>query len=119
MFNFLGEKRQGAIHDFFDKCSDIKYSIKLSPILNFIFNNNLERIYELKKELELLLEVVKRLEVDSARYDFICNQVNSNLQILGLNSWFTGKNADEIKKKLNKIKDMQAIERKAIRILPI
>ena len=39
MFNFLGEKRQGAICDFFDKCSDIKYSVKLAPILNFIFNN--------------------------------------------------------------------------------
>ena len=49
MFNFLGEKRQGAIHDFFDKCSDIKYSVKLAPILNFIFNNNLEKIYLLQK----------------------------------------------------------------------
>lgn len=45
MFNFLGEKRQGSIQNFFDKCSDIKYSIKLMPILNFIFNNNLEKIY--------------------------------------------------------------------------
>ena len=54
MFNFLGEKRQGAIHDFFDKCSDIKYSVKLVPILNFIFNNNLEKIYWLQRELEQL-----------------------------------------------------------------
>lgn len=112
MFNFLGEKRQGAIHDFLDKSSDIKYSIKLSPILNFIFNNNLERIYELKKELEILLEQVKELEKNTAKYDFICNQVNNNLQKLGSNTWYTGKNADDIRKQLNEIKDMQAVVRK-------
>ncbi len=112
MFNFLGEKRQGAIHDFLDKSSDIKYSIKLSAILNFIFNNNLERIYELKKELKILLEQVKELEKNTAKYDFICNQVNNNLQKLGSNTWYTGKNADDIRKQLNEIKDMQAVVRK-------
>ncbi|SDQ27044.1 hypothetical protein [Virgibacillus salinus] len=112
MFNFLGEKRQGAIHDFLDKSSDIKYSIKLSPILNFIFNNNLEKIYELKKELEILLEKVKELEKNTAKYDFICNQVNNNLQKLGSNTWYTGKNANDIRKQLNEIKDMQAVVRK-------
>lgn len=112
MFNFLGEKRQGAIHDFFDKCSDVKYSIKLTPILNFIFNKNLEKIYALQKELNILLEEVKKLEVTSARYDFICNQVNSNIQKLGSNTWYTGKNADEIKKQLNEIKDMQVVGKK-------
>ena len=29
MFNFLGEKRQGAIHDFLDKCSEIR-----EPLIN-------------------------------------------------------------------------------------
>ena len=52
MFNFLGEKRQGVTHDFLDKCSDIKYSVKLTPILNYIFNNNLENIYYLQQEIE-------------------------------------------------------------------
>ncbi|MGG3926523.1 hypothetical protein ABET51_11050 [Metabacillus fastidiosus] len=112
MFNFLGEKRQGAIQDFFDKCSDVKYSTKLSPILNFIFNKNLERIYELQNELKNLLEEVKKLEIDSAKYEFIYNQVNSNLQKLGSNSWYTGKNANDIREQLNEIKDMQIIVRK-------
>jgi hypothetical protein len=112
MFNFLGEQRQGAIHDFFDKCSDIKYSIKLAPILNFIFNKNLARIYELQKELNTLLEDVKKLEVNSARYDFICNQVNINLQKLGATLWYSGKNADDIRKQLNDIKDMQVVVKK-------
>lgn len=100
MFNFLGEKRQGAIHDFFDKCSDIKYSIKLVPILNFIFNNNLEKIYLLQKKLEQLQQELKDLETTSSRYDFICSQVNRNIQKLGSNVWYTGRNADDIKKNM-------------------
>lgn len=113
MFNFLGEKRQGVIHDFLDKCSDIKYSIKLAPILNFIFNKNLEKIYELQQELELLLEEIKELEASSNRYDFICRQVNNNLQKLGSNTWYTGKNASDVRKQLNEIKNMQGLVKKA------
>lgn len=112
MFNFLGEKRQGAIQDFFDKCSDIKYSIKLAPILNFIFNKNLEKIYALQTELADLLEEVRKLENNSARYDFIFNQVNKNLQKLNSNVWYTGKNADDIRKYLNSLRDMKADSRK-------
>lgn len=107
MFNFLGEKRQGAIHDFFDKCSDIKYSVKLAPILNFIFNNNLEKIYLLQKELDQLQQELKNLEVMSSRYEFICSQVNRNIQKLGFNIWYTGKNAEDIRKSLSEIKNME------------
>ncbi|WP_199768880.1 hypothetical protein [Paenibacillus polymyxa] len=106
MFNFLGEKRQGAIHDFFDKCSDVRYSIKLAPILNFIFNKNLGRIHELKEELNNLLEEIRVLEDNFAKYEFIYNRVNSNLQKLGLNIWYNGKNADEIKQKIDEMKAM-------------
>lgn len=112
MFNFLGEKRQGAIHDFLDKCSDVRYSVKLSPILNFIFNKNLERIYELQKELDDMLADLKEMEMNSARYDFILKQVNKNLQKLGGNIWYTGKNVDEIREHINTIKDMQNIGKK-------
>lgn len=112
MFNFLGEKRQGAIHDFFDKCSDVKYSVKLTSVLNFIFNNNLERISELQNELELLLAELKELEMSSARYDFVINQVNKNLQKLGGNVWYTGKNAEDIRKHLISIKSMENINKK-------
>lgn len=112
MFNFLGEKRQGAIHDFLDKCSDVRYSVKLAPVLNFIFNNNLERIYELQNELEALLSELKELETNSARYDFVINQVNKNLQKLGGDIWYTGKNADDIRKHLSSIKSMQNISKK-------
>lgn len=112
MFNFLGEKRQGAICDFFDKCSDIKYSVKLAPILNFIFNNNLEKIYLLQRNLEELQEKLKELEIVSSRYDFICTQVNRNIQKLGSNIWYTGKNADVIRENIKEIKNMEETKRK-------
>ncbi len=112
MFNFLGEKRQGAIHDFLDKCSDVRYSVKLSPILNFIFNKNLEKIYGLQKELEDMIADLKEMEINSARYEFILKQVNNNLQKLDGNIWYTGKNADDIRKYLNTIKNMQNTEKK-------
>lgn len=114
MFNFLGEKRQGEIHDFFDKCSDIRYSVKLLPILNFIFNNNLEKIYSLQRELEQLQQELKNLEVTSSKYDFICTQINRNIQRLGSNVWYTGRNADEIRKNINEIKNMEEPKRKGV-----
>lgn len=113
MFNFLGEKRQGAIHDFFDKCSKVEYSVKLAPILNFIFNNNLEKIYDLQKELEESQEKLKTLEASSSRYDFICSQVNKNIQKLGMNIWYTGKNAEDIRKNILEIKSMQEPKKRA------
>ena len=112
MFNFLGEKGQGAIHDFFDKCSNIKYSIKLVPILNFIFNNNLEKIYDLQLKLEALQERLKKLEEGSLKYNFICTHVNMNLQKLGTNIYYTGHNAKDIREILDDIKNMEETKKK-------
>lgn len=114
MFNFLGERGQGAIQDFFDKCDDIKYAVKLTPILNFIFNNNHEKIYELQKQLDQCLEELKNLETTSSRYDFICAQVNKNIQKLGSNVWYTGNNADDVRRNINEIKNMGEPEKKGI-----
>lgn len=107
MFNFLGEKEQGKIQDFLDKCSGIKYSVKLNPILNFIFNNNLDKIHELQKELDLLLEDLKELESNSSRFEFVITQVNANLQKLGSNTWYNGKNPKDIKSFILNTKEMQ------------
>lgn len=107
MFNFLGEKRQGVIQDFLDKCSEIRYSVKLGSILNFIFNKNLERIRELQGELEKSLKDLKNLENKSSRYDFVINKVNDNLQLLGGKIEYNGTNGEKIKKFLADIKNME------------
>ncbi len=112
IFNFLGEKRQGIIHDFFDKCSNIKYSVKLAPILNFIFNSNLEKIYLLQKELEKLQDELRKAEMAYSRYDFICKQVNKNIEKLGSNVWFDGKNVEDIRKNIADIKNMEEPKKK-------
>lgn len=112
LFNFLGEKRQGYIQDFFDKCTDIKYSIKLESILNYIFNNNLKEINDLQKELERLKIELNELENRVIRYKFICNQVNTNIEKLDLNVWYNGNNADEIHKIINDIKAMNEPQKK-------
>lgn len=112
MFNFLGENGQGATYDFFDKCRQIRYSVKLMPILNFVFNSHLEEIFELQKELKLLLEDIKELESSSVKFDFVCTQVNKNLQILGCNSWYTGKNTNDVIEQVKKVKNMRNIENK-------
>lgn len=111
MFNFLGEKGQGKIQDFLDKCSDVKYSVKLNPILNFIFNKNLEKIYELQNELDQLRNEVKKLENSSHKFEFIINQVNENLQKLGGSIWYTGKNREDIKVYISSIVDMQNMKK--------
>lgn len=123
MFNFLGEKGQGKIQDFLDKCSNIKYSVKLNPILNFIFNNNLEKIYELQRELDSLLQEVKELEYNVQKQGFVINQVNENLQKIDGNILYNGKNPDEISARLTAIKEMrnedQKVERRNIADLEV
>lgn len=109
MFNFLGEKRQGAIQDFLDKSNDVRYSIKLVPILNYIFNNHLDKIFALQRELKQLSEEVIKLEALSARFDFVVKQVNRNLQKLDSHILYSGKNVEEVRQELNNIKEMRIL----------
>ena len=75
LFNFLGEKRQGILNDFFDKCSKLKYSIKLPAILNYIFNRNLEEIEQLKKEEAELAATLENIVNRIAQNEEIKNRV--------------------------------------------
>lgn len=108
MFNFLGEKRQGILNDFLDKCSNIKYSIKLNPILNFIFNKNLSRIFDLKKELEELEDEISVLEIDRNKLDFICSKINLNLCKLNIPTVYNGRNSEKIRDEIQKIRNMES-----------
>lgn len=107
IFNFLGEKRQGNIQDFLDKGRDIEYSVKLPSLLNFIFNKNLKRIFELETEVENLQKDIKNLELKKNQYDFITKEINNNLIILDLNIQYDGKNVELIKQRLEQYKLME------------
>ncbi len=47
------------------------------------------------------------MEVSRQRYDFIINQVNSNLLKLGGSVTYTGRNAEDIKRFINSVREMQ------------
>lgn len=115
MFNFLGEKGQGLTRDFLDKCRDIKYSVKLAPVLNYIFNDNVEKIAEVKKEIEEIKEKIRGLEVKNDSYSFARSQINNNLLKINSNVIFNGHNEDEIQKELIRIMQMDVEQPKYLR----
>lgn len=115
MFNFLGEKGQGLTRDFLDKCRDIKYSVKLAPILNYIFNDNIERIAKIKKKIEVLKERIRELEVKNDSFNFAQKQINSNLLKINSNTVFNGHNGEEIQKELSQIMKMNTEQPKKLR----
>lgn len=107
MFNFLGENGQGMIRYFFDKCSDVKYSVKLAPVLNFIFNNHQEEIAKLEEKLNDLSSEYEKLKAKYAKYEFLKSEINRNARILRLNIEYNGKNKDDIKDRLLKLKNLE------------
>ena len=98
MFNFLGETRQGVMNDFFDKCSRIEYKLKLYALLDLIFNKNINEIMSLEKELEQLTKDIKNLEKSEFKYEYINNQINDCINILGLGIVYDGTNKKKILK---------------------
>lgn len=112
MFNFLGETRQGVTNDFFDKCSKIEYKLKIYALLDLIFNKNIEEIMSLEKELEQLLKEVKELEKSEYRFEYINNQINDCINILGIDISYDGTNRQRIIKKLDDIKQLNSLQKK-------
>ena len=107
MFNFLGEQGQGMTRDFLDKCRDVKYSVKLAPILNYIFNDNIEQIAVLKKKLLMLKEKIRELEVKNDSFIFAQRQINSNLLKINSSVVFNGHNGEEVQKEVSKVMAME------------
>lgn len=106
LFNFLGENRQGVLNDFFDKCSDIRYSIKLPAILNYVFNKNLAEIEKLKKTEANLASSLESLEKRIAQNEEVKNRINRQLEILGIEKVFTGNNAADTLKAIDEFQGM-------------
>lgn len=103
MFNFLGELRQGVLVDFFDKCSQIQYSTKVMPILNYIFNKNVERIFWLQNKIAEIQNQIKENERISDNSIAIINKVNHYLHFLNMKEAFNGYNKQSILDNLNNL----------------
>ena len=106
LFNFLGENRQGVLNDFFDKSTDIRYALKQPAILNYIFNKNLAEIEELKKTEEILAGQLESLEKKLAQNEEIKNRINRQLEVIGIDKTFSGKNGSEIQQAIIDFQNM-------------
>ena len=113
MFNFLGENGQGLIRYFLDKCSDVKYSVKLNSVLNFIFNNHQKEIADLEAKLKNLEEEYELLKENNSKYEFLKAEIDKNARILRLNIEYTGKNKNEIKKRIEQLKNLEEMPKKS------
>jgi hypothetical protein len=107
LFNFLGEKSLGRIQDFFDKCSDFKYSMKLSSILNLLFNNNIEKIFQIEADIMKLKKDLSSLEAITNIYKFNERIINTNLNKLDAKISYNGKNSDEVLNYLTELKTLK------------
>lgn len=81
----------------------------MPSILNYIFNKNISRIDELKREEERLKEELEKLEKSVQRNDEVRARINHQLSVLGLHIVFTGNNAETV---LHGIDDLQNSLRK-------
>lgn len=106
MFNFLSENKQGYTQNFLSKCSETKYWIRQEPILNYLFNRNLEEIRNKEAELKSLENELFKLQAEKQKNDFVLDKINANLMKLSLDVQYTGVNADVIKSKISDLKEM-------------
>ena len=112
MFNFLDEVNQGKINDFLTKCSSIKYAVHLTPILNYIFNNNIDRIIELTTLLNNLQAELRELEKQKSSSDYLLSRINKNLKILNITENFVGNNQSRIYELLEQVKYSDNVDNK-------
>lgn len=109
IFSFLGEKALGYLIDFFTKGRSLKYSIKLQAILNYIFNNKIEEINNLKNQLFILQQETDSISQLVKRSEFVIAKINDNINKLGIAKIYNGKNKDDIKEEISKIQNMEEL----------
>ncbi|MED1268840.1 hypothetical protein P4U03_20040 [Bacillus mycoides] len=114
MFNFLGEKGQGLTYNFLDKCRDVKYYTKLSSVLNYIFNKNIEKIFLLQDQIKILQKDIAKLKEKDSKYSFIKSQVNNNLKKLSSTRIYNGKNTSEVLEFIKEYKQLN-VDKKPIK----
>lgn len=113
MFNFLGEKGQGLMNNFLDKSTrDIEYRIKLPSLLDLIFNEHIQDIFYLEKEIDKLEKEVKKLEKAVYREEYVLDQINECINILDINVVYSGTNGANVLDKLEEAKNLNSKQKK-------
>lgn len=105
IFNFLGEKGAGTLDDFFEKSSELKYSLKLPRILDFLFNSHVQEIARLEDEAAILREQLKQTEEHEHASDFLVDLINEKLSLLSSPFIFSGHNIDGLRKAINECRE--------------
>ncbi|WP_139652429.1 hypothetical protein [Raoultibacter phocaeensis] len=103
LFNFLGQKRFGILNDFFDKCSETEYRIKLPVLLDYFFNMSLVRLHEIKKRLKTIDEIILGLEAEQGEISFLESQINKQLSTLKCPISFNGRNKDQVEDEIHRV----------------
>ena len=101
VFNFLGETGTGRLDGFLEKTTELKYGVKLSRILDYIFNNHVQVIAELEKRIaELELKKEGAIASESASR-LLIELINDQLVILRSSFSFTGRNIEGLVKEID------------------
>src|SRR5699024_2834736 len=99
-FNFISEDRHGVLVDFLSEALETKKRFRLPIILDFIFNENINEIESLQRDLERLEEKKISLEKKLTYQNLVVDKVNENLRVLDIVPNFNGINHDNIRKQI-------------------
>lgn len=105
LFNFLGQKRFGVLNDFFDKCSETEYRIKLPVLLDYFFNMSLARLRDIKKRLQMIDEIILGLKAEQGEISFLESQINKQLSTLKCPISFNGKNKEQVEEEVHRVEN--------------
>lgn len=112
LFSFFGEDRQGRLYDFFDKCDDLKYSIKLPVILDFLFNESVFEILKTKNNIEKIRTEISRMEDMKRQNSFYIEKINSLFGVLKIFLNFDGKNTSTVNAEIENMRLLTLSEKK-------
>lgn len=106
VFNFLSEERHGVLVDFLSEAINVKNRFRLPIIMDFIFNEYINEILELQKQLKKIEGKIKTIENSLSYQDFIITKVNKNLRILDISLSFNGNNDNDIRDQIEGIQKL-------------
>lgn len=105
-FNFISEDRHGVLVDFLSEALETKNRFRLPIILDFIFNENINEIELMQRELDRLEKEIKLIEQKLVYQDLIVDKVNENLRVLDITPNFNGMNHNSIRKQIRNLQEL-------------